>query len=119
MGYPKEHQGISCVLDTTEHSNQQLQQMLIHSNSSPKGATNHDQASLVNLFAMHGLDANLFFLTSRPDDIEQKRHYFNMRSWVVGAIFDLKNEDMFVSMSASLGDQSLDMLNIVQKPNAQ
>ena len=93
--------------------------MLIHSNSGSKGAINHDQASLVNLFAKHGLDANLFFLTSRPDDIEQKRHYFNMRSWVVGAIFDLKNEDIFVSMSASLGDQSLDMLNIVQKPNAQ
>ena len=76
---------------------------------------NLDQASLVNLFAVHGLDCNLVFLTGRPSDVEQKRHFFNLRADIADAIFEMKNEDIYIGMSAQLGDQSMDMLNVVQR----
>ena len=66
---------------------------------------NLDQASLLNLFINNSIDCNLFFLTGRPTDNEQKRHYFNLRADVTEGIFQNKNEDIYVGMSAILGEQ--------------
>ena len=77
-------------------------------------AVNLDQVSLVSLFTKHGHDANLIFLTGSPSDVEQKRHFFNTRADITEAIFKQKTEDIYIGMKAMLGDQSLDMLNVVQ-----
>ena len=51
--------------------------------------------------------------------MEQKRHFFNIRADIADAIFEMKNEDIYIGMSAQLGDQSMDMLNVVQRESLQ
>ena len=75
---------------------------------------NLDQVSPVSLFVKHGLDANLVFLTGSPSDVEQKRHFFNTRADITEAIFNQKTDDIYIGMKAMLGEESLDMLNVVQ-----
>lgn len=75
QGYPKEYSGISRVHDSTDHSEQELRKVLLSMDNGQQKTTqtkpvNPDSSSLVSLFSGQGLDANFFFLTSRPDDFE-------------------------------------------------
>ena len=51
--------------------------------------------------------------------MEQKRHFFNLRADITDAIFENKNEDIYIGMTAQLGNQSMDMLNVVQRESLQ
>ena len=59
------------------------------------------------------------FLTGRPSDAEQKRHFFNLRADIVDSIFEIKSDDIYIGMTAQLGNQSMDMLNVVQRESMQ
>ena len=50
------------------------------------------------------MSANFMFLTSRPQDIEQKRRFFELRTEISEAIYSRKTEDLYVGMTATLGD---------------
>lgn len=68
---------------------------------------------MVELFAQHRIDCNLLFLTSRPSDAEQRRHFYDLRADITGSLFSLLDQDVYVGLSAMLGDQRLDMLGLV------
>ena len=107
-GFAKEHAGISKVYDTTEHSTQEFKKVLT-------STLDASESSPVSLFVNHTLNCNVIFLTGNPGDVEQKRNFFNLRADITEAIFAKKQEDIYVGMTALLGTEALDMLNVVQR----
>ena len=100
MGFPKEYTGINKVLDGTDHDVQELKRAL---SADAKRSTAIEAMSPASLFVSQVSDCNIIYITNRPSEIEQKRQFFDIRSYIAEAVFGNKSQGIYMSMSASFG----------------